>query len=136
MKILVDTSVWSVALRRRAPLRRDAIIDELERLIVTYRVVMIGPIRQELLSGIRSDQQWLDLREKLRAFPDLALQSEDHELAAAFFNRCRGRGVQGSNTDFLLCAIAARRDTAVFSTDRDFEAFERILAIKRHRVGA
>jgi len=135
VKVLVDTSVWSLALRRRSPLRRDPNAEELERLITTYRVVMIGPIRQELLSGVRSNEQYQGLRDRLRAFPDLPIQTEDYELAARFFNECRSRGVQGSNTDFLICAIAARRDNSVFSTDRDFEAFERILKIRRHQVG-
>lgn len=135
MKVLVDTSVWSLVLRRSVPPRDDAVADELERLIVTYRVVMIGPIRQELLSGIRALEQYEGLREKLRAFPDLRLHSEDYELAVQFFNQCRGRGVQGSNTDFLICAVAMRRDSSVFSTDRDFEAYERVLRVRRHRVG-
>ncbi len=96
---------------------------------------MIGPIRQELLSGIRSDEQYQGLRDRLRAFQDLLLQTEDYELAARFFNECRSRGVQGSNPDFLICANAARRDGCVFSTDRDFEAFEQILKVRRHRAG-
>jgi predicted nucleic acid-binding protein len=135
VKVLVDTSVWSLVLRRRVRSRDDAFADELERLIVTYRVVMIGPIRQELLSGIRTYEQYEGLRERLRAFPDLRLHSQDYELAAQFFNQCRGRGVQGSNTDFLICAAAVRRDSSVFSTDRDFEAYERILQLRRHHVG-
>ena len=135
MKVLVDTSVWSLVLRRRVRSRDDALADKLERLIVTYRVVMIGPIRQELLSGIRTHEQYKRLRERLRAFPDLRLHPEDYELAAQFFNQCRGRGVQGSNTDFLICAAAVRRVSSVFSTDRDFEAYERILQLRRHHVG-
>ena len=135
MKVLVDTSVWSLVLRRRVRSRDDALADELERLIVTYRVVMIGPIRQELLSGIRTHDQYEGLRERLRAFPDLRLHSQDYELAAQFFNQCRSRGVQGSNTDFLICAVAARRGTSVFSTDRAFEAYERVLQLRRHHVG-
>ena len=71
--------------------------DELERLIVAHRVVMIAPIRQELLSGIRASEQYEGLREKLRAFPDLRLHSEGYGLAAQFFNRCRGRGVQATS---------------------------------------
>ncbi len=96
---------------------------------------MIGPVRQELLSGIRTEEQYAGLRDKLRAFPDLRLHSEDYELAAQFFTQCRGKGVQGSNTDFLICAVATRRDTSVFSTDRDFEAYERILRVSRHQAG-
>jgi predicted nucleic acid-binding protein len=135
VKVLVDTSVWSLVLRRRVPSRSDAFADALERLIVTYRVVMIGAIRQEILSGIRTHEQYERLRERLRAFPDLRLHSQDYELAAEFFNECRGRGVQGSNTDFLICAAAMRRDSSVFSADRDFEAYERVLQLKRHHVG-
>ena len=135
MKVLVDTSVWSLVLRRRFPFRDQVVADELKRLIVNYRVVMIGPIRQELLSGIRSQEQYDGLRDNLRAFPDLRLRSDDYELAAQFFNQCRGGGVQGSNTDFLICAVAAQRGTSVFSTDRDFEAYERILQVRRHQVG-
>ena len=135
MKVLVDTSVWSLVLRRRVPPRDDALAGELERLIVTYRVVMIGPIRQELLSGIRTHEQYEGLREKLSAFPDLRLHSQDYELAAQFYNQCRGRSVQGSNTDFLICGVAVRRDSSVFSADRDFEAYERVLQLRRHHVG-
>ena len=83
---------------------------------------MIGPIRQELLSGIRTPAQYEALRDKLRAFPDMALGAYDCELAAQFYNVCRSRGIQGSNTDFLICAVAAKRNLSVFTTDRDFEA--------------
>jgi predicted nucleic acid-binding protein len=135
VKVLVDTSVWSLVLRRRSPPRDDAIADELKRLIANYRVMMMGPIRQELLSGIRTRGQYDRLRERLRAFPDLRLQTDDYELAAGFFNRCRSEGPQGSNTDFLICAVAKRRATSVFTTDRDFEAYERILEVRRHGIG-
>ena len=133
MKVLVDTSVWSLALRRRQPDPESAIVGELARLIAGFEVAMIGPIRQELLSGIREDEQFLSLREKLRAFPDLRLESDDFEMAARFFNQCRVRGVQGSNTDFLLCAVGHLRGMPIFTTDKDFDAYGRTLGIKLHR---
>ncbi len=71
---------------------------------------MLGAIRQEILSGIRAAEQFKKLRDSLRAFPDEPLQQDDYEEAASCFNRCRGKGVQGSNTDFLLCAVALRRN--------------------------
>jgi len=94
---------------------------------------MIGPIRQELLSGIRVAGQLERVREHLRAFPDVELEAADYEDAAAAFSRCRERGIQGSNTDFLICAIAIRRDLAIFTTDRDFEHFARVLGLTLHR---
>lgn len=72
------------------------------------------------------------LRERLRAFPDVALGSRDYESAADCFNRCRAKGVQGSNTDFLLFAVAMRLRAAILTTDQDFERFGRILGVKLH----
>jgi predicted nucleic acid-binding protein len=80
-------------------------------------------IRQEVLSGIRYSEQFIRLRDYFRAFPDLELTFEDHELAAEFFNTCRSNGVQGSNTDFLICAVAHRRGYSILTTDKDFENF-------------
>jgi predicted nucleic acid-binding protein len=93
---------------------------------------MIGPVRQELLSGIKEKAQFELLREHLKAFPDLELETSDYEAAAVAFNRCRERGVQGSNTDFLICAAAARRDFAIFTTDGDFQHYAPVLRLKLH----
>lgn len=105
---------------------------ELEALVADGRVAMIGPIRQEVLSGVREQSQFDRLREQLRGFPDTELGVEDYEEAASFFNRCRQRGIQGSNTDFLICAAAARNGFAIFTTDADFRRFATILPIALH----
>lgn len=127
MKVLVDTSVWSLALRRKAAIHPST--TELENLILDGRACIIGPVRQELLSGVRVDAQFELLKEKLRAFPDIQLQAEDHEEAARFFNTCRTHGVQGSNTDFLICAVAVRRAMPIFTTDQDFERFSHYIPL-------
>jgi len=133
VNVLVDTSVWSLALRRAR--RHDGgIARELTDLIDEGRVVMLGPVRQELLSGIKEQAQFDRLRDRLRAFPDVALEVADHELAAELFNRCRARGVQGSNTDLLICAVAARRQLAVFTTDGDFQHFAAVIPLVLHAV--
>jgi predicted nucleic acid-binding protein len=132
LKILVDTSVWSMALRRKGASSRDGIIATLTSLVEDGRVVMIGPIRQELLSGIRERAQFDRLREHLRAFPDLPLTAEDYEEAAAFFNTCRERGIQGSNTDFLICAVAVRNGFSILTTDEDFTHFAKVLPVSLH----
>ena len=123
MNVLVDSSVWSLALRRNTTNDAIAIVNVLRDLIADGRVVLLGAIRQEVLSGVRYKEQFARLREYLRAFPDLELTTEDYELAAEFFNTCRSNGVQGSNTDFLLCAVAHRRGYSIFTTDKDFENF-------------
>ena len=127
--MLVDTSVWSLALRRRRPVT-DAVTSALASSISDGSVVMLGAVRQEVLSGIREEAAYAALRDKLRAFRDLPLLAEDHERAAQFFNRCRSRGVQGANTDFLICSVAVRLDCPILTTDRDFEVFAEHLPIE------
>lgn len=136
MKVLVDTSVWSLVLRRRAGAERAALSMELTSLVQDGRVVMIGPVRQEVLSGIKGRAQFEKLREHLRAFPDVELGSQEYEEAASLFNRCREKGIQGSNTDFLICATAARHDFSIFTTDQDFKHYARVLPVTLHHVDA
>lgn len=132
MNVLVDTSVWSLALRRAKP-APSPIARELAELVREGRVVMIGPIRQELLSGLREHRQFQLLRDHLRAFLDVDAEPEDFEEAALFFNRCRAQGIQGSNTDFLMCAMASRRGLAIFTTDGDFREYARVLSLRFHQ---
>jgi hypothetical protein len=72
------------------------------------------------------------LKSALRSAP---VERAHYELAAYFFNTCRSRGIQGSNTDFLICAVASRRSISIFSIDRDFGAYEKMLDIRRHPLG-
>lgn len=135
MRVLIDTSVWSLALRRDRP-APASIVEELAGLVREGRTVIIGPIRQELLSGLKGTQQFQILRDHLRAFPDLELETADFEEAAHLFNRCRSKGLQGSNTDFLMCAVATRRDLSIFTTDGDFREFRRVLPLTLHELGS
>jgi len=133
MMVLVDTCVWSQVLRRQKA-SDNHVVRELHELISEMRVQMVGPVRQELLSGVRVEKQFLELRDHLRAFPDLLLNEEDFEIAASFFNRCRSKGVQGSNTDFLLCALSARHDLAIFTVDEDFKHYAEHLPVRLHAL--
>lgn len=131
MKVLVDSSVWSLALRRSAP-RPHPLVDELRELIRESRAHLIGPIRQEILSGMRDRSQFERLRDRLRGFPDVALHIEDYERAADMYNICRSRGVQGAGTDFLLCAAAEIRQMAILTTDEDFTRYSRHIPVSLH----
>lgn len=131
MNVVVDTSVWSLALRRQRSVRSPE-VEELVELIREGRATLLGPVRQELLSGVPIPEQYRTLRNYLRAFPDVELESEDYEEAAAFFNRCRSKGVQGSNTDFLICAAATRRRLGILTTDSDFKHYAKLLPIQLH----
>jgi predicted nucleic acid-binding protein len=133
MRVLIDTSVWSLALRRSEhPQNPEA--EELRRLIAAHAAEIIGPIRQEVLSGVRDQPQFDRLESHLSAFTDLPLLIEDYVTAAKFYNLCRSKGIQGSNTDFLICAVSVRHDLAVFTTDGDFLLFTKYLPVVLHKM--
>ena len=135
MNVLVDTSVWSLSLRRRSTDLNPAerlIVRELAELIGEGRVRLIGLIRQEVLSGVRNTEQFGRLRAYLRAFADERIASADYEAAAEMSNKCRTRGITVSVVDALICSVAAARDWAIFTTDADFEHRARVLSIKLH----
>ena len=128
MKVLVDTSIWSKALRRsegQNPIERQTLAD----LIASQRALIMGPIRQEILSGIKEERQFEELKDRLIPFPDVPLLTEDFVTAAKFFNLCRAKGIQGSNTDFLICAVAVNNRLSIFTADEDFAHFQKVLPI-------
>ena len=133
MMVLVDTPVWSLALRRRAANlnpREQRLTAALRELIEDGRAQLVGPVRQELLSGMREEATFKKLRDQLRAFEQVSLNAADDEEAARLNNQCRARGIAGSAIDFLICASAHRRSWQIFTTDRDFPRYATVLPIK------
>jgi predicted nucleic acid-binding protein len=137
MDVLVDSTVWSLALRRRRTALSEheaRLAREWDELLIEGRMAIIGMIRQEVLSGIAVVAEYDRLRRFLRQLDDLPVTTEDHERAATFFNTCRVQGIQGSHTDFLMCAIASKFDLAIFTTDGDFGRYAAHLPIRLHEV--
>lgn len=132
----MDASVWSLALRRRprqlSPAER-ALVLHWSLLVREGLAVLLGAVRQEILTGVRSAEQFERLREHLRGFDDEPLSGEDYERAARFANACHTEGVAGSPTDFLLCSIASGRDLPLFTTDPDFNRYARHVPLVLHR---
>jgi predicted nucleic acid-binding protein len=133
VNVVVDTCVWSLALRRSATQLsgpEQSLRGELAELISDGRVQMIGPIRQELLSGIRDEHYYRRVRDYLRAFDDEPLTQEDFEQAASASHVCRAAGVSGSPSDFLICATAVRHRWWIFTTDQDFVSYAQHLPLR------
>jgi predicted nucleic acid-binding protein len=131
MKVLVDTCIWSHVLRHKKA--DEELAEKLRDLIKDGRVVMIGPIRQELLSGISDHTQFRNLKNKLSSFEDLLLLTAHFEKAAEFSNICRNKGVQGSTTDFLICAISNLQKLQIFTDDKDFINYKKHLPIHLYK---
>lgn len=131
MKVIIDTCVWSRFFRRDRP-ASDPVVEEVRRLVRADAVQLIGPIRQELLSGAQPSERFEQLKEYLRFYPNLPLEEDDDETAASYYNRLRRLGLQGTGTDLLICAAAARRGFKIFTTDTDFAAYAKHLPLKLH----
>ena len=129
MKVLVDTCIWSHALRAKKT-EFEALVKQLEALITDQNVAMIGAIRQEVLSGYSNPKNFETLKTKLSYFENTPVLDEDYISAAKFYNECRKNGVQGSHIDLLICAVAVRLDIPIFTSDKDFGFYQQHLPIK------
>ena len=137
MSVLIDTSIWSLALRRKtAQLNRAERlqVEEWKALVSEGRVRLAGIIRQEVLSGIRDARDFERLRERLAVFDDVSATPTDHEQAASYFNACRAKGVTPTSFDVLICALAVRHGLTIFTTDVDFSRYAKILPLRLHTV--
>ena len=121
MKTLVDSCVWSLLLRRKDKSALSG--DEQQKVMLMRnaiqdgRVAIIGPIRQEVLSGVKDSAQFEKLRRSLETFQDGPLTTPLYEDAARMFNLCRSRGVECGRVDMLLCAVAVLKHWAILTND-------------------
>ena len=136
--VVVDTSALSLLMRRAQPDRLTeaevSVRREVSRLAIAGDLVLIGMVRQEVLSGIFNAQRFASVRDALRAFRDHPVGPTDHERAAEMFTTCRKAGIQGSVVDYLVCAVAERLAAPVLASDLDFERYAMALAIRLHDI--
>lgn len=127
----MDTCIWSHALRSRKPEYED-LVKSLETLIADQRILIIGAIRQEVLSGYSDHNKFETLKAKLNYFENTPILDEDYITAARFYNECRQKGVQGSHIDLLICAVAVRLNASILTSDKDFGFYQQYLPINLH----
>ena len=130
--IVVDTNIFSLSLRHKTP--NIKISEILTKLLQKKQVILIGNVRQEFLSGIKHHLQFHKLQSTISNIPLTEILPEDYDAAAKFYNKCRAHGIQGSDTDLLLCAVATRLKSPIFTTDQDFELYAKHLPISLFRI--
>jgi len=130
MKVLVDTPIWSAAFRRKSENKNTNVISNLIELIQNRRIAIIGPVRQEVLSGISDRKKFYEIKDKMSFFYDYSIITDDYEFAAECSNECRRNGIQGSHTNFLICAVAIKNGWEIFTEDADFFEYEKHIPIK------
>ncbi len=119
--ILLDTSILSLAFRRRSPQVAHRAVAILERLIAEDRpMVVAGVVLQEILSGVRTSQEFDRLLGELEGFQVVTARIEDHLKAAEVANSCRRSGIASSAVDCLIAAQAINLGASLFTLDQDF----------------
>lgn len=122
MRLFVDTSVWSLALRRDAPTAHPAVDRLGDALTQGEPVFSTGLVLQELLQGFRGPRAAESIIERFAALPFITPTRADHIDAAGLRNACRRRGVQIGTIDALLASLCIGRELVMLSADRDFIA--------------
>jgi len=120
MTFLVDTSVWSLALRRDAEATEPEVRQLKDALFGSETVVTTGLILQELLQGFSGPKAQAQIVERFAALPLLQPDRDDHINAAALRNICRRAGVQIGTVDALLAQLCIRHEVTLLTTDKDF----------------
>jgi predicted nucleic acid-binding protein len=133
VKILVDTSVWSLALARHMttssrPVRR------LSRAVEAGDVVLLGVILQETLQAFRADLDFRRAMKALSAFPLLQLSRADYVEGAKIHRKCAARGVAASTVDCQIAAAGVTNGCAVLTTDGDFSRIAEICPLELVRI--
>jgi len=121
MRILVDTSIWSLALRRPLGVVNEEAI--LLRTIIEQGedIYLLGIILQEVLQGVRNSKDFLALKEYFKAFPLIDLTREDYVRAAELKNQLIGKARQGSTIDVLIASAAISHRCHLFTADKHFK---------------
>ena len=129
MSIFVDTTVWSLALRRDAP--GGPFVAELLRAInAGDQIVTTGLVLQEILQGVSGPRRRDQIIARLASVHSLRPEWDDHLNAADLFNRCRRAGIQIESIDSLYAQLCLRYDLTMLAADRDFEHMARHCALK------
>jgi predicted nucleic acid-binding protein len=122
VSLLVDTSVWSLALRRDVEQSAPEVVALRHALLGTDKVFTTGLVLQELLQGFAGPKDRAQLVDRLSALAFLQPVREDHIEAAEVRNSCRRCGVQVGTIDALLIQLCRRYDLTLLTTDQDFHA--------------
>lgn len=127
MRYIVDTSIWSLALRKKTLKANEELAVKKLRKLIDYgeHVFITGIILQEILQGIKNRGHFERVKKVFLYYEVLNAHGDDHVYAAELFNKCRSKGVTASTVDFLIAAIAIKNDCRLFTADKDFECIAR-----------
>jgi predicted nucleic acid-binding protein len=130
LSLFVDTSVWSLFLRRDQPADLPEVTALRRALEGGDRIVTTGLVLQELLQGFSGPKAREQIIDRFAAFPLLSPNREDYIEAAALRNDCRKRGVQSGTIDALIAQLCIHHDLTLLTTDGNFNHIAKWCALR------
>lgn len=134
MRLFVDTSVWSRALRRDTPDQTPEVVALISALKGGEPVFTTGLVLQELLQGFHGPRDEEQILERFAALPSVLPDRSDHIAAAALRNTCRRRGLQVGTIDALLAQLCMRHDLTMLTVDDDFQRIAGVVSLRVWRA--
>ena len=126
MRVLVDTSVWSLALRKKGPADDPSVRALSSLLLGGEDVFLVGLVLQEVLQAFRSEAPFRTIATHLEPFALLPLERSDFVAAANLHRRCAAKGLTASTADGQIAAAAIRYGCHLLTADDDFERIARV----------
>ena len=130
MKLLVDTSVWSLAMRRDMPVSAPEVQVLIDAINIGVKLYSTGIILQELLQGFSKPKAHNLIVERFASIPMLVPETSDYIKAAELRNRCRQKGIQAGTIDSLIAQLSLRFDLSLLTTDKDFSHMAKVVKLK------
>ena len=129
MSYLVDTSVWSLALRRDVPDATREVAELKRALEAGDEILVTGLVLQELLQGFNRPKAYSQIIEYFSVLPFIIPEREDYINAADLRNLCGKKGIQAGTIDALLASLCIERDLKILTTDKDFSQIARVSSL-------
>ena len=130
MAILVDTSVWSLAMRRDEQPNSPELKILIKALDTGEEIYSTGVILQELLQGFTGAKAADAIVERFSSIPMLVPETSDHILAADIRNKSRRKGVQIGTIDALIAQLSVRYKLSLLTADKDFKHMSKAVKLK------
>jgi len=130
LSLFVDTSVWSLALRRNSPSSSTEVRALIRAIETGETILTTGLVLQELLQGFNGPKTREQILDRFSAVPLLIPDRNDHIAAAELRNRCRRAGIQIGTIDALLAQLCIHHDLTMLATDNDFRHIANHCALK------
>ena len=131
-QVLIDTNIWSTFFRRNKP-EDQKLRANLEMLMQENRISMIGPIRQEILTGIKEYNKFLVLKEYMQAFEDEPISTEMYEFGAKIANDCMRNGIAISTVDATIVSVIATHGFEIYTNDQDFMRYKTVIQFNQYQ---